>query len=181
MLLCSALTAPVAWYLFWLSNNIFVWHKSVLNSSITNLFGLIIFVALILVIAKFDLINILLGPRVRSKKMQKPNQPNMDKKIVSKGEPELKSEYIERIVKSTQQSAPLRTINEPKTESKISENYQFEASARKPEKKIKHSSLLGKECDFFSVLQKRDKSTDIPDQCLTCKNLLDCTSKSESV
>ena len=178
MLCCSALTVPMGWYLFWLSNGIFVSHNSILEGNMTNLFGFFICVALILVSFKFDSISILLSPRVRVKKPQISHQTNTAVKVETRDGSKPKPGYNRRIDQSTQQSKAFQRTNQRKNEPQIGENAQFEDPVQMPS--VKSQSLAGNECDHFAFLQQGVKSMEIPDQCLTCKKLLDCASKTKS-
>jgi hypothetical protein len=183
ILWCSTFIALSGWYLFWLSDDILVWHKSILEVNMTNLYGTFICSALILATAKIDMINNLPIPRLRSKKLQKPSQTNTVKLLEMQNEPTPKSGYTNKINRSTQQNTPWQTTNQPKTRSQIGGSTQFEApmqTPKKPKRLIQPQTLAEHECaHFFGYLHQRERSKEIPDQCLICKNLIDCSSKTD--
>ena len=177
MICCSALTVPLGWCLFWLSNDILVWHKSILQSNMTNLVGIVACAMVIFASVKFDLIDILLGSISQSKKPQKPDRTDvvtkLEKPIVTKSE---HAKDLGHTIGQSNPSQPLRTTNQPKIAPQVEVIPQVEDSKSVVEPTIAQS-CPARDCDCLAFLQQRVKSAEIPNECLTCDKLLDCISK----
>jgi hypothetical protein len=149
----------------------------------TNSLGLLICIALILASTNFDLINNLLIPKDRIKKTQKPSQTNAVKLPERQNETPPKSSYTNKINQSTQQNTPLQTTNQPAMQPQINEHPQFETLEQIPKKTKplnQKQTIAEKDCPYcFGYLHQKVKPKELPDRCLICKNLIDCSSKTD--
>ena len=182
ILWCSTFTVLSGWYLFWLSYDIFIWHKSILRVNMTNFYGTLICISLILASTKIDMINNLHIPRLPSQKLQKPSQTNTVKLLKMQNDPKPKSDYTSKINhQSTQQITPAQTTNQSKMQDQnrgITQVKSPKQIPKKPKRPIQPQTPAEHECaHFLEYLHQRGKFKEIPDQCLICKNLIDCSSK----
>jgi hypothetical protein len=148
----------------------------------TNFYGTLICISLILASTKIDMINNLHIPRLPSQKLQKPSQTNTVKLLKMQNDPKPKSDYTSKINhQSTQQITPAQTTNQSKMQDQnrgITQVKSPKQIPKKPKRPIQPQTPAEHECaHFLEYLHQRGKFKEIPDQCLICKNLIDCSSK----
>jgi hypothetical protein len=175
-----AFSVPAVWFLFWVLNDLFVLHKAMSSVNMTNLLGLLICVALILVSANFDIISRRLNPKVQSIP-QKPSQTSIIKPIEQQSETKPKASNRGKINQRTQPNILIQTMNQPAVQLQINKNVQVETLEQIPKEsqpQAQQQNPAQKGCPhFLGYLNQKDSTKEIPVGCLACKNLIDCMSK----
>jgi hypothetical protein len=181
----ATFTALSGWYLYWYASDVFIWHKSILNINMTNLYGTIVSVALILLAAKLKSVTNFPSARMQSKKLQETIQINSAKPIEIQNEPTPKLTYT-----STHHHVSIKeqleTDNIHDTPTQISTSFMTEKPkqttnkhARSNKNQVQPRNDPNECAHFLGYLCEPDKSKEIPEQCLTCKNLIDCLRKTD--
>jgi len=137
----SALIGLYAWCMYWISRDIFVWHKSLAEISVLSYAGSIASIALIW-----------LGSRIWRSRPK-----------------EVRKEVRKEIRKDTQKEvrkAPLPSKQPLKPSTPLKQPLP-------PPKTVAASPACA---HYLGYLHQREKSAEIPAECLTCKQVIQCFS-----
>lgn len=113
ILWCSAFAVLSVWFLFWVIKDLFILHKPFSSINMTNVLGLLVSIAFILVSANFDIIIKPINPKAQSKEPQESSETIIVKLPEKQNETTPQPSTPYKIYQSTQQNTPMQTSNQP--------------------------------------------------------------------
>ncbi len=146
-----------AWFLYWISYDLFVWQKSLSQVPIVNYAGLTLSITLFT-------FGFLIGRVSWQKKTL--SQPREQKRSGESGQ---MSAFTRVQQPTTEPSFPSDTSFKLSLTQKRAEDQQEKVEPKNREHPIGCIHFIG-------YLRERPKSTAIPDNCISCKNVVECLS-----